>query len=200
MRRTKEDAEQTRKDLLQAAEYVFGKKGYAATRLSDIAIQANVTRGAIYHHFGNKKELFIALNKERVDPYFKVIQEIFGLPLTPKQKIKRIFTDLIGKAAKDIDFVAKQRFDFIREIEVLECEGVHKFIREQVTLFHKSLQDLIGEGQQDGDIRKDISPELAAFNLIVYLKGLTSVMVIGSNIDMIRGKADELVENALKGF
>jgi TetR/AcrR family acrAB operon transcriptional repressor len=49
MRRTKEDAEQTRQDLLDAALTIFSKKGYTATRLEDIAKVAGVTRGAIYH-------------------------------------------------------------------------------------------------------------------------------------------------------
>ena len=58
MRRTKEDAELTRQSLLEAAIKVFSKQGYAATRLEDIAEAAKVTRGAVYHHFGGKAELF----------------------------------------------------------------------------------------------------------------------------------------------
>ena len=61
MRRTKEEAEQTRQDLLDAALTVFSQKGYTATRLEDVARAAGVTRGAIYHHFGSKAELYSAL-------------------------------------------------------------------------------------------------------------------------------------------
>src|SRR5262245_133657 len=64
MRRTKEDADITRQTLLKAALVVFSKHGYAATRLEDIAQEANVTRGAIYHHFGGKAELYNALASE----------------------------------------------------------------------------------------------------------------------------------------
>ena len=56
MRRTKKDAELTRQQLLKAGFKVFGDKGYAAARLSDVAEEAGVTRGAIYWHFENKKD------------------------------------------------------------------------------------------------------------------------------------------------
>jgi TetR/AcrR family acrAB operon transcriptional repressor len=52
MRRTKEEAEITKQNLLQAALEVFSRMGYSATRVEDIARQADVTTGAIYHHFG----------------------------------------------------------------------------------------------------------------------------------------------------
>ena len=64
MRRTKEEAEQTRQDLLDAALTVFSQKGYTATRLEDVARTAGVTRGAIYHHFGSKADLYGALIEE----------------------------------------------------------------------------------------------------------------------------------------
>ena len=52
MRRTKEEAEQTRRALLDAGLRVFSRQGYAAIKLEDIAREAAVTRGAIYWHFG----------------------------------------------------------------------------------------------------------------------------------------------------
>ena len=61
MRRTKEEAAQTRQELLEAALTVFSQEGYEAARLEDIAQAAGVTRGAIYHHFGNKAGLFMVL-------------------------------------------------------------------------------------------------------------------------------------------
>ncbi|HLF89858.1 MAG TPA: TetR family transcriptional regulator [Anaerolineales bacterium] len=60
-KRTQEEAAQTRQDLLDAALSVFSRKGYHATRLEDIAEAASVTRGAIYHHFGSKADLYTAL-------------------------------------------------------------------------------------------------------------------------------------------
>ena len=61
MKRTKEEAEETRKSVLDAALRVFSRKGYAAAALKEIAEEAGVTRGAIYHHFANKEQLYLAL-------------------------------------------------------------------------------------------------------------------------------------------
>ena len=64
-RRTKEDAQATRTALLDAAEYLFESRGVARTSLNDIALAAGTTRGAIYWHFKDKADLFIAM-MERV--------------------------------------------------------------------------------------------------------------------------------------
>ncbi|HEV7305076.1 TetR family transcriptional regulator [Ensifer sp.] len=62
MRRTKADAEATRQKILSAAERVFYEKGVSNTTLEEIAKVAGVTRGAIYWHFANKTDLFLALH------------------------------------------------------------------------------------------------------------------------------------------
>jgi TetR/AcrR family acrAB operon transcriptional repressor len=60
-RATKEEALETRNRLLDAAEDVFHRNGFARTTLGDVAQAANVTRGAIYCHFKNKSDLFNAM-------------------------------------------------------------------------------------------------------------------------------------------
>ena len=64
-RRTKQDAQETRSHLLDAAEQLFQSKGVARTSLNDIALAAGTTRGAIYWHFKDKADLFNAM-MERV--------------------------------------------------------------------------------------------------------------------------------------
>lgn len=55
--------EETIQTLLQSATRLFGERGYADTSLDDIAHDSGLTIGAIYHHFGNKKNLFAAVNE-----------------------------------------------------------------------------------------------------------------------------------------
>ncbi len=55
--------EATTQTLLQSATRLFGERGYADTSLDDIANDCGLTIGAIYHHFGNKKNLFAAVNE-----------------------------------------------------------------------------------------------------------------------------------------
>lgn len=63
-RRTAAEAEQTRKTLLAVARDSFATQGYAATVTTAIATQAGVTRGALYHHFPDKTQLFRAVFSE----------------------------------------------------------------------------------------------------------------------------------------
>lgn len=75
-RRTKEDAQQTRCQLLEAAQRVFADKGVSRTSLQDIAQAAGVTRGAIYWHFKNKGDLFNAMMDSVVLPMEQTLQSI----------------------------------------------------------------------------------------------------------------------------
>lgn len=60
-RRTAAEAEQTRKKLLAIARESFTTRGYAGTATNDIVTAAGLTRGAMYHHFDDKADLFRAV-------------------------------------------------------------------------------------------------------------------------------------------
>ena len=65
-RRTRAEMEETRATLLVTARKVFSDRGYADTSMDDLTAQANLTRGALYHHFGDKKGL-LAAAVEQID-------------------------------------------------------------------------------------------------------------------------------------
>jgi AcrR family transcriptional regulator len=54
-------AEETRNAILETAERLFAEQGYALTLAEDVAEHAGVTRGALQHHFGDKRGLFLAV-------------------------------------------------------------------------------------------------------------------------------------------
>lgn len=64
VRRTRAEMEQTRLQLLETARKVFSERGYADTSMDDLTAQAGLTRGALYHHFGDKKGLLAAVVDE----------------------------------------------------------------------------------------------------------------------------------------
>ena len=65
MRKTKEDAELTKQNLLEAAFQLFLENGYDRTSLEQICQLAQVTRGAAYWHFKNKYEIHMERNHKR---------------------------------------------------------------------------------------------------------------------------------------
>ncbi len=68
VRKTKEEAEQTRKELIHAARRVFHQCGVSRSTLEKIAKAAGVTRGAVYWHFKDKAELFFAMREDVFSP------------------------------------------------------------------------------------------------------------------------------------
>ena len=68
VRKTKENAELTRQQIIHGAREVFLKRGVSGSTMEHIAAQANVTRGAIYWHFKNKTELFHAMREQVLLP------------------------------------------------------------------------------------------------------------------------------------
>ena len=69
VRKTKAQAEVTRNAILDAAERLFEVQGLSRTSLQDIASAAGVTRGAIYWHFRDKRELFDSLMERALLPF-----------------------------------------------------------------------------------------------------------------------------------
>jgi AcrR family transcriptional regulator len=59
-----QQGEMTRQALLRAARTLFGERGYAATSLDEVTSAAKVTKGALYHHFDGKQELFGAVYEQ----------------------------------------------------------------------------------------------------------------------------------------
>jgi AcrR family transcriptional regulator len=64
-RRTADEAAATRDSLIDAALEIFAERGFATAQLEEIAARAQVTRGAFYHHFNSKAELYVAVLSER---------------------------------------------------------------------------------------------------------------------------------------
>lgn len=75
-RKTKEDAQATRQQLLRAAVRVFAEKGVSRSSLQDIAAAAGTTRGAIYWHFKNKADLFDAMMGDAILPLEQAMQRM----------------------------------------------------------------------------------------------------------------------------
>lgn len=98
VRRTKSEALETRARILDAAEQVFQCKGVLSASLNDIAIEAGVTRGAIYWHFKNKHDVFMAM-VERGRLPFDMLSEKFEDPGEP---------DPLGKLCEFMVFILQR--------------------------------------------------------------------------------------------
>src|SRR6266852_6073029 len=94
-RRTKEEAQETRSRLLDAAERVFHEKGVAHASLEEIAAAAEVTRGAIYWHFKDKAELFDAMMQRVVLPVDAMLAGADCCGADPLELLRRSAIDVL---------------------------------------------------------------------------------------------------------
>ena len=122
-RRTKEDAEETRHQLLEAAQRVFAEKGVSRTSLQDIAQAAGVTRGAIYWYFKNKAELFNAMMDSAVLPMEQAMQQMgHDAGQDPLDELERAILQMMRRIESD----ARTRAIF--EVATLKVEYVDELL------------------------------------------------------------------------
>lgn len=70
----------TKAALIAAARELFGERGYAATPTEDVVAAAGVTKGALYHHFGGKQELFRVVHEQLLHEISDAVVAIFNQP------------------------------------------------------------------------------------------------------------------------
>jgi TetR/AcrR family acrAB operon transcriptional repressor len=171
MRRTKEDAELTRQALLKAAIIVFSHQGYAATRLEDIAEAAKVTRGAVYHHFGGKAELFAEIIETADQMGDRALQRAIQEGGTFLEVLQRILVYTVQMLNDDSQYRASMALLLFN----WDSPDLN-FIRES-RLEHglAALDQVVGyfrAAVAEGAVRADLDPEIAARAFMAYQNGL----------------------------
>lgn len=117
MRKTKAEAEKTRDQILDAAERVFFERGVARSSLDDIARAAGVTRGAVYWHFTNKVDLFLAMQERARLPQEELCACIAQCPdLDPLREVGDRVCDIFRTIASD------ERQTRVLAILLMRCE------------------------------------------------------------------------------
>lgn len=172
-RRTKEDAEETRHQLLEAARCVFADKGVSRTSLQDIALAAGVTRGAIYWHFKNKAELFNALMDSVTLPMEQTMQQmghkpdqdpVLELLLAMLQSVRSIESDARTQAIFE---VATMKVEYVDELLAVKQRHVKCYV-DGTHQMQRSLQ----EAARRRAITLPVPVEVAAQGLHSLMVGL----------------------------
>lgn len=144
MRRTKQEAMETRSAILDAAEAVFHERGVGQTSLAQIAAAAEVTRGAIYWHFANKVELFKAMQARARMPQEEFFQSRAdtrsdrGLELLYDTTIETIKSFAADERAKRVYTIILFRCEYVGEMRdalVKRREADHQMKHTIIAVF-----------------------------------------------------------------
>ena len=171
MRRSKEDAEQTRTAILDAAEQMFCDQGVSASTLEKISRKAGVTRGALYWHFNDKIDLLRALNKRNEPPQKMLIrkaaQEGHSDPLG---LLEQVAQEVLISFEQDEH---QQRLFIILNTHSADAEGMALMQEMNADMF-LTLSALIGLADEQGTLSADFTPKETAGILMATMNGLLS--------------------------
>jgi AcrR family transcriptional regulator len=88
----KQPPEKRRRQLLDAAQKLFIRKGYRSTTTEEIARKAGLTKGAFYHHFRNKEDILTALFEQMGCHYMEALDSLFARPVfSPTDLLETLF-------------------------------------------------------------------------------------------------------------
>jgi TetR/AcrR family acrAB operon transcriptional repressor len=198
VRRTKEEALETRSRILDAAEQIFYDKGVSRTTLADIAQAAGVTRGAIYWHFENKGDLFTAM----FDRVLLPLDELKAASVDPNEadplgRIRDLCTLCLRNTATD----ARRRRVF--NILFLKCEFVEEMgpvmsrhqtnMREALVKIEQGLRNAMSKGQ----LPANLDPARAARVLHSLIGGALRDMALLPDLFDVAAGAEAVVEAVL---
>lgn len=173
-RKTKAEAELTRKQILEAALRAFHARGVSRTTLEEVAKAAGVTRGAVYWHFANKTELFFAMREQISLPMLDkghslILAENLADPLDGiEQSILALFQAILESER------VRQMFEII----FLRCEYVDDFAGVLEELNKPGLQFLVDaelayrRAQAKGTLRDGLDPRALAMDTLAFVRGL----------------------------
>lgn len=202
MRRTKEEAEQTRQHILEAAIKVMNERGIGATRFEDIAIEANVTRGAIYYYFKSKNDIIYAIHSDMKRQMIDLFEKHTNEGIDPAVSIKRGFKEVLRRFKEDSNYRAIEEL-FMKA----EFASLMKKDKDLNSLFEKEREEtvcdmleLVKRGQETGSIRKDIIPNNLGFSIIAFYVGFITTAFIGSGKLAEKGIIDDYIDILLNGI
>jgi AcrR family transcriptional regulator len=146
-----------RRLILDAAVVVFARQGYGGCRVSDIADEAGVAYGLVYHYFRSKDAVLDTLFLERWNVLVDVIRDVERREMPVPEKLHAIAAFIIDSYRYDPDLMKVIIVEVTRAANTFGRTHLAK-IREA----YEAIADIVEEGQRRGELRADVTPQFAA--------------------------------------
>jgi TetR/AcrR family transcriptional regulator, fatty acid metabolism regulator protein len=146
-----------RRQILDAAVRVFARQGFHSCRVSDIADEAGVAYGLVYHYFRSKDQVMNELFTERWSLLLAAIDEVDGRDVTPREKLDAVAGFIIDSYRHDPELM--------QVIIVEVTRAANSFGRThlpEINRAYESIAKIIADAQKSGEFRKDLDPLLAS--------------------------------------
>jgi len=158
-----------RRQILDAAVRVFARQGFHATRVSDIADEAGVAYGLVYHYFRSKDEVLSELFVERWSLLLAAIEEADRAELTHRERLAAVAGFIVESYRHDPELM--------KVIIVEVTRAANSFGRthlEQIRRAYESIGEIVADGQEAGVFRRDVDPLFASMTFYGAIEQLLS--------------------------
>ncbi len=187
-----------RRLILDAAIRVFARQGFHATRVSDIADEAGVAYGLVYHYFKSKDEVLNELFIERWSLLLAAIEEADKTAATPREKLGAVATFIFDSYRHDPELMK------VIIVEVTRAaNSFGKTHLEEIQRAYESIAKIVADGQASGAFRGDVAPMFASMSFYGAIEQLLSGWIFGtipaSNTDFDQAR-DLLVTTICDGL
>jgi len=201
VRRTKEEALETREQLLDAAERVFRERGVGHASLAEVADAAGVTRGAVYHHFESKAELFQALMARAEMPIDTAFEDFENQDIADPLAL---FRQQGLQALQHL--TSSAQIQNIFEVIFLRCEYTDELAPVGLQHIQDRLQCLckckavLDQAVAKGQLPADTDTHIAAHGAFAFVGGLMRDWVEAPDTFDLRAAAPQLIDTYIAGL
>ncbi|MDQ3067730.1 MAG: TetR/AcrR family transcriptional regulator [Actinomycetota bacterium] len=147
-----------RRLILRAAITVFARSGYHTSRVSDVAKEAGVAYGLVYHYFGSKEDLLETIFRRTWSRMLEAVKVVEQEGASAREQLAGVAHIVLGGWLADPDLV---------RVLVREVARSPQLGREVDEISHafEALERIVARGQERGELRPGIDPKLAAWVL-----------------------------------
>ncbi len=169
--------------LVTAATAVFAEKGYASTRVADIAERAGVGKGTVYEYFSSKEELLFAVFESINEEISSRMKQALSEGESTKEKLiallqlgAEVISEQVELQPVILDFWAASRG---KDFE----EHYREAVIARYGLFRSMISDFICGAQKRGEFKADVDAEALAVMIVATVDGLGIQLFFDPSID-----------------
>src|SRR5947209_10094796 len=151
-----------RRIILEAAVRVFARQGFHTCRVSDIADEAGVAYGLVYHYFSSKEEILDTLFLERWDVMLEAIADVDASSRSPREKLRAIAGFIVDSYRHDPELM--------KVIIVEVTRAANTFGRthlEKIRDAYAQIAGIVERAQPSGALGTESTPDVAALGFYV---------------------------------
>ena len=149
---------QTRERIIAAATEVFARSGFHGARVADIAEQAGIAYGLVYHYFHNKDDILAAIFTERWAQYVSYLHEVGDMDLGFREQMRRLVHFWVEVYRREPDLMTVMINEVTRSYEFLESHDI-----ATVMVAFEAIEAMIRKARERGEVASEVDPQLASY-------------------------------------